>query len=366
MVTVRYSASLKLDANQRIKVELSGPHDSIKETFAPIQGALELPSKGWRPVWSFPMERLREVEAAMKGMQGLALNVDPLPQVVHKVLTTAARQPDDSARYDRLQEVVLGPDETLDDRMMPFQREGVKFGLARGGRVLVGDEMGLGKTVQACALLWCYRDEWPALIVAPSSLRRAGEGGPVGESEALTWAAALYDWLRVTEDRVACILTGADVKRSLARQFDALIISYDLFAKCADELTAARKFKVVVLDEAHLIKNTKAKRTKAALPVLHAARRTILLTGTPTLSRPAELLPQLQGLLPGARISKREYAERYCEPTKWDDMAGSKNTDELHHLVGRIMVRRKKNEVLQQLPPKRRHKGRWAWGGLAV
>jgi hypothetical protein len=38
-------------------------------------------------------------------LQGLALNVDPLPQVVHKVLTTAARQPDDSARYDRLQEV---------------------------------------------------------------------------------------------------------------------------------------------------------------------------------------------------------------------------------------------------------------------
>ena len=35
----------------------------------------------------------------------------------------------------------------------------------------VGDEMGLGKTVQACALMWCYREEWPALIVAPSSLR---------------------------------------------------------------------------------------------------------------------------------------------------------------------------------------------------
>jgi SNF2 family DNA or RNA helicase len=35
----------------------------------------------------------------------------------------------------------------------------------------IGDEMGLGKTVQACALLWCYRDEWPAIIIAPSSLR---------------------------------------------------------------------------------------------------------------------------------------------------------------------------------------------------
>ena len=46
--------------------------------------------------------------------------------------------------------------------MFPFQREGVRFGLARGGRVLIGDQMGLGKTVQALALMACYRDEWPA------------------------------------------------------------------------------------------------------------------------------------------------------------------------------------------------------------
>lgn len=105
----------------------------------------------------------------------------------------------------------------------------------------------------------------------------------------LTWAAALYDWLRITEDRVACILTGAgaqlaactacrtplppqshfthiqpcrparpapDVGRALAREFDALVISYDLFAKCAPDLEQ-RRFKVVVLDEAHCIKNTK-------------------------------------------------------------------------------------------------------------
>ena len=54
---------------------------------------------------------------------------------------------------------------------MQFQREGVQFALRHGGRVLIGDEMGLGKTVQACALLQSYRDEWPALIMAPSSLR---------------------------------------------------------------------------------------------------------------------------------------------------------------------------------------------------
>lgn len=65
---------------------------------------------------------------------------------------------------------------TLADRMRPFQREGVKFGLRAGGRLLIGDEMGLGKTVQACALAKCYQDEWPVLVVTPSSLRCARPG----------------------------------------------------------------------------------------------------------------------------------------------------------------------------------------------
>lgn len=41
--------------------------------------------------------------------------------------------------------------------LLPFQREGVRFGLARGGRMLLADEMGVGKTVQAIALLACYQ-----------------------------------------------------------------------------------------------------------------------------------------------------------------------------------------------------------------
>lgn len=68
-------------------------------------------------------------------------------------------------------------------------------------------------------------------------------------------------------------------------------------------------------------KTTKqSKRTKAAVPLLQSASRAILLTGTPTLSRPGELLPQLQALLPRARVTKKDYADRYCEPTVWDDM----------------------------------------------
>ena len=71
---------------------------------------------------------------------------------------------DDSERFDKLPS-------KLQERLMGFQREGIRFALRKGGRLLIGDEMGLGKTVQAIAIMACYRDEWPCVIVTPSSLR---------------------------------------------------------------------------------------------------------------------------------------------------------------------------------------------------
>ncbi|MEW5314169.1 MAG: hypothetical protein WDW38_005685 [Sanguina aurantia] len=56
--------------------------------------------------------------------------------------------------------------------LMPFQADGVRFGLERRGRVLIADEMGVGKTVQAMALASCYMEEWPLLVIVPASLRR--------------------------------------------------------------------------------------------------------------------------------------------------------------------------------------------------
>ena len=49
--------------------------------------------------------------------------------------------------------------------LMPFQQEGVKYGVSRDGRVLIADDMGLGKTVQALALASYYREAWPVLVV---------------------------------------------------------------------------------------------------------------------------------------------------------------------------------------------------------
>ena len=88
---------------------------------------------------------------------------------------------------------VLASDEEVDDVMrkiperlkralFPFQEAGVRFGLKRRGRCLIGDQMGVGKTLQALALGSCYLDEGPLLVIAPKSMR-------------LTWARELERWL---------------------------------------------------------------------------------------------------------------------------------------------------------------------------
>lgn len=58
----------------------------------------------------------------------------------------------------------------------------VRYALAREGRCLVADEMGTGKTLQALAIMSCYREDWPLLIVVPASLR-------------LVWAENVEQWL---------------------------------------------------------------------------------------------------------------------------------------------------------------------------
>jgi SWI/SNF-related matrix-associated actin-dependent regulator 1 of chromatin subfamily A len=61
-----------------------------------------------------------------------------------------------------------------------------------------------------------------------------------------------------------------------------------------------------------------AQRTLHALPLLQKAQRAILLSGTPALSRPGEIMTQLQALLPKAKIKKRDFEERYCEINQWN------------------------------------------------
>jgi hypothetical protein len=82
----------------------------------------------------------------------------------------------------------------------------------------------------------------------------------------LSWAAALYDWLRVTGDRVLVVLKRSDMQRladapsqAAARaMYDFVVLSYDLLKDVAS-LLEGLAFQVVVLDESHCIKNPKVR-----------------------------------------------------------------------------------------------------------
>ena len=89
-------------------------------------------------------------------------------------------------------------------------------------------------------------------------------------------------------------------------------------------------------------------------------KRILLLSGTPMLSRPAELFNLLKILRPDIFYNFLEYAYRYCRPKETNygmDYSGNAHTRELHCLLEKkVMIRRLKCDVLSELPPKRRQK----------
>uniref|UniRef100_A0A8C4YF82 SWI/SNF-related matrix-associated actin-dependent regulator of chromatin subfamily A-like protein 1 n=1 Tax=Gopherus evgoodei TaxID=1825980 RepID=A0A8C4YF82_9SAUR len=111
-------------------------------------------------------------------------------------------------------------------------------------------------------------------------------------------------------------------------------------------------------DESHFLKNTKTARCQAAMPLLKAAKRAILLSGTPAMSRPAELYTQIVAVRPTFFPQFHSFGLRYCDAKKmpWGwDYSGSSNLGELKLLLEEsVMIRRLKSDVLSQLPAKQR------------
>lgn len=229
---------------------------------------------------------------------------------------------------------------TLCSSLMEFQWDGVHFALKRGGRCLIGDDMGLGKTIQAIAIARVYMDDWPLLIVCPSSLR-------------LNWKEEILRWLEtdLDEDDVRVVMTGKDVDRSVRK---VNIVSYDLIRKMPERFL--KRCQCLIADESHYLKSMSALRTKVMTPLVKNARRALLLSGTPALSRPVELFAQINAICPTLFPSYNEFVIRYCNArqTFWGfDVSGSSHLDELHIILcGTLLIRRKKEEVLTQLPEK--------------
>lgn len=247
----------------------------------------------------------------------------------------------------------------------PFQKAGIAYALGRQG-TLIGDEMGLGKTVMAIGVMNADPSIESVLIVCPATLR-------------MNWWQELRRW--DVRPRNVLVPEG----RALPGKYDKIVIvNYEkLIGVNGRRLHARlmeRQWDLLVVDEAHRLKDMKTQRTMAVLgghvkatstftggkeeitpahdvPGLAAkARRRVFLTGTPIPNRPEEIFPLLHNLAPEAFPSYWKFVKRYCDAHHNGygfDKSGASRLDELQdRMRATCMIRRLKKDVLTELPPK--------------
>ncbi|WP_149536206.1 DEAD/DEAH box helicase [Siccirubricoccus phaeus] len=224
--------------------------------------------------------------------------------------------------------------------LRPYQAQGVawlQFLREAGFGGVLADDMGLGKTVQTLAHLAVEqaagRLDRPALIVCPTSLI----------PNWLMEAARFAPMLRVLP------LHGAGRKARFAEigAHDLVLTTYPLLARDHAVLTA-QEWHVVVLDEAQAIRNPEAETTRRARAL--RARQRIGLSGTPLQNHLGELWSLFNFLAPGFLGDARAFRSRYRTPIEKHGDAGRQAV--LHRRVRPFLLRRTKEEVAAELPPK--------------
>ena len=224
----------------------------------------------------------------------------------------------------------------LKKELYAFQKRGVLFAALRE-RTLLADDMGLGKTVQAigaACLLAERRAVRSVLVVCPASVK--------------------YQWdseVRRFCDKSAVVIEGARSERQKLYTSDVFfkIVNYEAVVRDKHAL-AGVEFDLVILDEAQRIKNWK---TKTAQVVKRLNKRyALVLTGTPLENRLEELFSIVQFLDNRLLGPMWDFEQRYLARDAEGRLTGYQNLAEIRQRLAPIMLRRRKEDVLRELPPR--------------
>jgi len=210
-----------------------------------------------------------------------------------------------------------------------FQKLGINW-LMNKDKAILGDEMGCGKTFQAIvAAIELNIDR--ILIICPNTLK-------------LNWMKEIES---LNETSISIFKKEFDLNAKWT------IINYDKLSKVEVELKKL-KFKLLIGDEAHLVKNSSSKRGKAFQRISTKIPKTWLLTGTPIANRPIDFYQLLKLCKHDLGKDKMSFGRKYCNGTLnnfgWD-YSGASNLKDLHFRTQDIILRRLKDQVLD-LPSK--------------
>ena len=224
--------------------------------------------------------------------------------------------------------------------LYPYQEVAVAFLEARLDTkgAMIGDQPGLGKTIEALAWLSLQPKARPVLVVTQASIKR-------------NWYREIEKWM--PESTIQILDQGKD---KLDPEASVVIVNYDLiWRENIEKQLLSRNFKVIIFDEVTYLKERTAKRTKSAKKISRKAKFTIGLSGTPILNRPIEFYTFLNIISPKQFPSQFKFGMRYCNGYHNGfgyTFKGASRTDELRQIIQPLMIRRRKNEVLTELPDK--------------
>lgn len=336
-------------------------------------------SGGFKNAWILPLD-LDEVEKLLRRLNRISVSwaVDP-----------GVAGPLKREREQRKVNLVESRAETADldvptkKPLYPFQRAGVKWIDVHGGRALVFDDQGVGKTPQALGWLLLHPEALPALVVCPSSVRA-------------NWKLIAEDF---TNFKTLIMTAKSSLKAFLAvglpasdrpdDGYELTVVNYDLFRSIETEeskkarekakldptkpqprkeydhtlgglpMSAYKKFKTIIYDEIHKLKDGGSQRGRAGKALAHGKPYVIGLSGTPMPNRPIELFNPVKIVRPNTFPDYIEFGTKFCAGYQnrfgWD-FSGSSNLNLLDEVLRSKggMIRRLKTDVLKELPPKTR------------
>lgn len=232
---------------------------------------------------------------------------------------------------------------TLPFKLYQFQIEDAEK-ILKKKRILIGHEMGCGKTLISILVGESIKNT-PKLVICPESLR--------------------LNWYK----EIKMVSPDADVQIQLCKEEphfgkDWTIIGYSSVSKFVNEL---KSFNCIFVDECHACKSVNnwgkpsSKRASAVIEIAEHAEYCYLLSGTPMPSHNRDLYNIMKMLKCekfdfNNRWAFKNFADKFCAPKQTyfgTDYSGNSNSDSLHAILGNIMVRRLKREVLPDLKKQR-------------
>ncbi|MDL2264383.1 DEAD/DEAH box helicase, partial [Synergistaceae bacterium OttesenSCG-928-I11] len=241
-----------------------------------------------------------------------------------------------AAKIDEAASLTPQVPSTFRGELRDYQHEGFAW-IARLAHWTTGaclaDDMGLGKTIQALAFLVARAPQGPSLVVAPTSVC------PNWLEEAARFAPTLA----MKEFR------HGDRKETVERlgPMDVLVASYGLL-QSESELLASKEWNAIVLDEAQSIKNMSTKRSAAAMKL--NARFKLITTGTPIENNLSELWNLFRFIAPHYLGSHESFNRKFAVAIAGENGAGARRR--LRRIIAPFLLRRTKEQVLTELPPK--------------